>query len=106
MAGIRRAYLALCERAWQRGAKVNVATHDEALIREAAAFARGAGLPRDRYELQLLYGVRPQLQERLVAEGHPVRLYVPIGADWYGYFSRRLAERPANVAVVLRGILG
>jgi proline dehydrogenase len=106
MARIRRAYLALCERAWQLGAKVNVATHDEALIREATAFARGAGLGRDRYELQLLYGVRPQLQERLVAEGHPVRLYVPIGADWYGYFSRRLAERPANVAVVLRGILG
>jgi proline dehydrogenase len=106
MAGIRRAYLALCERAWQGGAKVNVATHDEALIREATAFLRGAGLPRDRYELQLLYGVRPLLQERLVAEGHPVRLYVPIGADWYGYFSRRLAERPANVAVVLRGILG
>ena len=106
MPAIRRAYLAACERAWQLGAKVDVATHDEALIREATAFARGAGLPRDRYELQLLYGVRPLLQERLVAEGHPVRLYVPVGADWYGYFSRRLAERPANVAVVLRGILG
>lgn len=103
---IRRAYLALCERAWRSGAKVNVATHDEGLIREATAFLRGADLPRDRYELQLLYGVRPQLQARLVADGHPVRLYVPIGADWYGYFSRRLAERPANVAVVLRGILG
>jgi proline dehydrogenase len=106
MPAIRRAYLALCERAWRRGAKVNVATHDEALIREATAFLRGADLPRERYELQLLYGVRPQLQARLVAEGHPVRLYVPIGADWYGYFSRRLAERPANVVVVLRGILG
>jgi proline dehydrogenase len=103
---IRRAFLALCERAWRGGAKVNVATHDEGLIREATAFLRGAELPRERYELQLLYGVRPQLQARLVAEGHPVRLYVPIGADWYGYFSRRLAERPANVAVVLRGILG
>jgi proline dehydrogenase len=88
------------------GAKVNVATHDEGLIREATAFARGAGSPRERYELQLLYGVRPQLQQRLVDEGHPVRLYVPVGADWYGYFSRRLAERPANAAVVLRGIFG
>jgi proline dehydrogenase len=106
MPRIRRAFLDLCERAWRHGAKVGVATHDEALIREATAFARGAGLGHDRYELQLLYGVRPQLQERLVAEGHPVRLYVPVGADWYGYFSRRLAERPANVAVVLRGILG
>jgi proline dehydrogenase len=103
---IRRTYLAMCERAWQLGAKVNVATHDEALLREATAYVRGAGLPRGRYELQLLFGVRPHLQERLVAEGHPVRLYVPIGADWYGYFSRRLAERPANAALVLRGLFG
>lgn len=105
-AAIRRTYLALCERAWQLGAKVNVATHDDGIIREATAFVRGARLERDRYELQLLYGVRPRLQQRLVDDGHPVRLYVPVGADWYGYFSRRLAERPANVAVVLRGILG
>lgn len=105
-AAIRRTYLALCERAWQLGAKVNVATHDDGIIREATAFVRGAGLERDRYELQLLYGVRPRLQQRLVDDGHPVRLYVPVGADWYGYFSRRLAERPANAAVVLRGILG
>ncbi len=106
VAAIRRTYLALCERAWQLGAKVNVATHDDGIIREATAFVRGAGLERDRYELQLLYGVRPKLQQRLVDDGHPVRLYVPVGADWYGYFSRRLAERPANAAVVLRGILG
>lgn len=106
LAAIRRAFLALCERAWQLGAKVNVATHDEALLQQATAFLRGAGLARDRYELQLLYGVRPRLQQRLVDDGHPVRIYVPVGADWYGYFSRRLAERPANAAVVLRGILG
>lgn len=106
VAAIRRTYLALCERAWQLGAKVNVATHDDGIIREATAFVRGAKLGRDRYELQLLYGVRPRLQQRLVDDGHPVRLYVPVGADWYGYFSRRLAERPANAAVVLRGILG
>jgi len=106
LAVIRRTYLALCERAWQLGAKVNVATHDDGLIREATAFVRGARLDADRYELQLLYGVRPKLQQRLVDDGHPVRLYVPVGADWYGYFSRRLAERPANAAVVLRGIFG
>lgn len=105
-AAIRRTYLALCERAWQLGAKVNVATHDDGIIREATAFVRGARLEPDRYELQLLFGVRPRLQQRLVDDGHPVRLYVPVGADWYGYFSRRLAERPANAAVVLRGILG
>ena len=106
LAAIRRTYLALCERAWQLGAKVNVATHDDGLIREATAFVRGARFDSDRYELQLLYGVRPKLQQRLVDDGHPVRLYVPVGADWYGYFSRRLAERPANAAVVLRGIFG
>ncbi|HSL95049.1 MAG TPA: proline dehydrogenase family protein [Thermoleophilia bacterium] len=105
-AAIRRTYMALCERAWQLGAKVNVATHDDGILREATAYVRGARLERERYELQLLYGVRPRLQQRLVDDGHPVRLYVPVGADWYGYFSRRLAERPANAAVVLRGILG
>lgn len=104
MPEIRRAYLRACEAAWRAGAKVNVATHDEALIAEATAFVRGAGLGRDRYELQLLLGVKPGLQRRLAAEGHPVRVYVPIGHDWYGYFSRRLAERPANAAVVLRGL--
>ena len=103
---IRRAFVAACETAWRAGARVNVATHDERLILEATAFARGAAVGADRYELQLLYGVKPALQRRLVAEGHPVRVYVPIGADWYGYFSRRLAERPANAVVVLRGLFG
>lgn len=103
---IRRAYVAACEAAWRAGARVNVATHDEGLIAETLAFARGAAVGAERYELQLLFGVKPALQRRLVAEGHPVRVYVPIGADWYGYFSRRLAERPANAAVVLRGLFG
>lgn len=103
---IRRRFVAACETAWRAGAKVNVASHDERLLAETTAFARGAGLGPERYELQLLFGVKPTLQARLVAEGHPVRVYVPIGADWYGYFSRRLAERPANAAVVLRGLFG
>lgn len=104
MPEIRRAYLRACETAWQAGARVNVATHDERLLAEATAFVRGAGLGRDRYELQMLLGVRPALQRRLVAAGHPLRVYVPVGHDWYGYFSRRLAERPANAAVVWRGL--
>jgi proline dehydrogenase len=103
---IRRAFVAACETAWRGGARLNVATHDERLIAEATAFARGAEVGPERYELQLLFGVKPALQRRLVDEGHPVRIYVPIGADWYGYFSRRLAERPANAAVVLRGLFG
>lgn len=104
LATLRAAFVAACEMAWQGGAKVNVATHDESILRETLAFARGAELSSDRYELQLLFGVKPRLQRRLVEAGHPVRVYVPVGADWYGYFSRRLAERPANVAVVVRGL--
>lgn len=101
---IRRAFLAMCETAWAAGAKVNVATHDDGLIREAVAFVRGAGLGKERFELQMLYGIKPQLQARLAADGLPMRVYVPLGADWYGYYSRRLAERPANAATVLRGL--
>lgn len=103
---LRRAFVAACEVAWRTGAKVNVATHDEAVLTELLAFVRGARVPKERYELQLLFGVKPALQRRLTAEGHPVRVYVPVGADWYGYFARRLAERPANVAVVVRGLFG
>ena len=92
--------------AWCAGAQVNVATHDERLILEAAAFARGAALPPAKLEFQLLYGVKPKLQQTLVDAGHRVRIYVPVGRDWYGYFSRRLAERPANVALIVRGLFG
>ncbi len=106
MAAIRRAFTDLAERAWRAGAQVNVATHDERLILEAAAFARGAALPAAKLEFQLLYGVKPKLQRTLVDAGHPVRIYVPVGRDWYGYFSRRLAERPANLALVVRGMFG
>lgn len=95
------AYIAL-----DGGLKLNIATHDEALLRELLAYVRGAHLKRDRFELQMLFGVRPQLQERLASQGHPVRIYVPFGSDWYGYFSRRLAERPANLAFVVRGLVG
>jgi proline dehydrogenase len=102
---VERAFRDLVYRGLEAGAKIDVATHDERLLAEVAAYIRGAGLGADRYELQLLYGVRTQLQRRL-AEEHPVRIYVPFGRDWYGYFSRRLAERPANLAFVLRGLVG
>ena len=88
------------------GAKVGIATHDEAIIRESEAFIRGAGFGPERYEFQLLYGVKPNLQKALVERGHVVRIYIPYGEDWYGYFSRRLAERPANLLFVARGLLG
>lgn len=105
-AAVDQAYRDLVYRALEVGGKVNVATHDERILGEVSAFVRGAGLGPDRYELQLLYGVKPGLQDRLVEAGHPLRVYVPFGEDWYGYFSRRLAERPANLAFVVRGLAG
>ncbi len=106
VAGIEEAYRTLAYRALGAGLKLNVGTHDEGLQRELLAYAKGAALGHDRYEVQMLYGVKPQLQERLSAAGLPVRVYVPFGSDWYGYFSRRLAERPANLAFVARGLFG
>ncbi len=74
-----------------------IATHDEAMIEAAKRHAEAIGLGRDRFEFQLLHGIRPDLQERLQRDGYAVRIYVPYGASWYPYFMRRLAERPANV---------
>lgn len=83
----------------------SIATHDEQIIEHAKAFIQKHDIPADRYEFQMLYGIRNNLQESLTKEGYPVRIYVPYGDDWYGYFMRRLAERPANVSFVLRGLL-
>lgn len=88
------------------GAKINIASHDESLISEIKAYLRGAKLAPEQYEFQLLYGVKLGLQQTLAKEGHKVRIYVPYGKDWYGYFSRRLAERPANLMFVLKGLAG
>ncbi len=79
-----------------------IATHDERMIDETLAYARQKGLEPGTFEFQMLYGIRRDLQERLVKEGHPVRVYVPYGTHWYPYFMRRLAERPANVWFVLK----
>ncbi len=81
-----------------------VATHDPRLVAIAQDRARAYGRAKDSWEFQMLYGIRPQEQRRLAAEGHPVRVYTPYGVDWYGYFMRRLAERPANVAFFLRAL--
>jgi proline dehydrogenase len=75
-----------------------IATHDEAIIREAKRFAKERDIAPTRYEFQMLYGVRRDLQDRLVREGYRMRVYVPFGTQWYPYLMRRLAERPANVA--------
>jgi proline dehydrogenase len=75
-----------------------LATHDEEIIRQAVAYARENSIPAERFEFQMLYGVRRDLQERLVREGWNMRVYVPFGTQWYPYLMRRLAERPANIA--------
>ena len=99
------AYAALMERLLRDGTFPALATHDSRLIGRAVAFVRAEGIARDRFEFQMLYGVRRDLQERLVRAGFGVRVYVPFGTQWYPYFMRRLAERPANVAFVLRSLL-
>jgi proline dehydrogenase len=81
-----------------KGNYPGIATHDEAIIREAKRFAKANDVATDRYEFQMLYGVRRDLQDQLVREGYRMRVYVPFGTQWYPYLMRRLAERPANVA--------
>lgn len=82
-----------------------IATHDPIMIETAKAYAKRKGYATDRFEFQMLYVIRRDLQTALVAQGYRVRVYVPFGQQWYPYFMRRLGERPANVAFVLRGIL-
>jgi proline dehydrogenase len=79
-----------------------LATHDEAMIASAREFARKRGIDPGRFEFQMLYGVRRDLQRQLVNDGYKVRVYVPFGSEWYPYFMRRLAERPANVLFMAR----
>jgi proline dehydrogenase len=79
-----------------------IATHDEALIRATTEFARSRGISKDHFEFQLLYGIRRDLQVQLAREGYNVRIYIPYGRQWYPYYMRRLAERPANVAFIIR----
>ncbi|WP_027964319.1 proline dehydrogenase family protein [Halalkalibacillus halophilus] len=82
-----------------------VATHDENLVEFTKKYVEKNNISRDQFEFQMLYGMRIEMQRELVKEGYKVRVYVPYGKDWYGYFMRRLAERPANVAFVVKGIL-
>ena len=89
----------------RRGNYPGLATHDEAIIRTAKQFAAEDAIALDRFEFQMLYGVRRDLQERLVAEGYRVRVYVPFGTQWYPYLMRRLAERPANLAFIAGNIV-
>jgi proline dehydrogenase len=99
------AYETLMTRLLRDGTFPAIATHDERLIAKAVALVREERIAPDRFEFQMLFGVRRDLQERLLRAGFGVRVYVPFGTQWYPYFMRRLAERPANVAFVLRSLL-
>ncbi|BDP40786.1 proline dehydrogenase [Deinococcus aetherius] len=103
-ADVDAAYRRLVYAQMKAGSYVNVATHDEGLIADVEHFALAHGISRDAFEFQMLYGVRRDLQKDLAARGYRVRAYIPYGRDWYPYFSRRIAERPANVMFVLRGM--
>jgi proline dehydrogenase len=98
-------YVRLVERGLRGGAYVAVATHDESIIRHVQRFTEREGIARDRFEFQMLYGVRPALQRRLVAQSYKVLVATPFGPEWYPYLMRRLAERPANILFFLRNLV-
>ena len=99
------AYRRLVEVALRGGAYAAIATHDESLIEQCIAFAEREGIDRDRFELQMLYGVRPGLQLDLARRGFKVLVATPYGPEWYPYLMRRLAERPANLGFFARNVL-
>jgi len=102
---VNRAYLEVVEQGLRGGAYIAVATQDEAIIRKVQRLAEREGIGRDRFEFQMLYGVRPALQRSIAAEGYKVLVATPFGPDWYPYLMRRLAERPANLGFFLRNLV-
>ncbi|HET7378844.1 MAG TPA: proline dehydrogenase family protein, partial [Gaiellales bacterium] len=98
-------YVRCMERLLLHGKYPGIATHDARIIAHAKTFARDKGIPPARFEFQMLYGVRRDLQQGLRRQGYNVRVYVPFGTQWYPYLMRRLAERPANVAFLLGNVL-
>ncbi len=104
-ADVDNSYRRLVYAQMKAGSYVNIATHDESIIRDVQHFVLANGISKDNFEFQMLYGIRRDLQKNLAAQGYRVRAYIPYGRDWYAYFSRRIAERPANVMFVVQGML-
>jgi proline dehydrogenase len=102
---VDRAYVEIVELGLRGGAYIAAATHDETIIRQIQAFAEREGIGRDRFEFQMLYGVRPALQRSIAADGYKVLVATPFGPDWYPYLMRRLAERPANLGFFMRSLV-
>jgi proline dehydrogenase len=103
-ADVDRAFVEIMQVLLTDGTRPAIATHDPAMIAATRDFARAHGYTPDRYEFQMLYGVRRDLQQSLARAGETVRVYVPFGREWFPYFMRRLGERPANVGFVLRSL--
>jgi proline dehydrogenase len=104
-ADVDRNYVRLMERLLVAGNYPGLATHDQAIIAHAREFTRREGISSDRFEFQMLYGVRRDLQDGLRKAGYRLRVYIPFGTQWYPYLMRRLAERPANIAFMLGNIV-
>ncbi len=98
-------YIRLVELHLKNGNYTAIATHDHNLINHTKQFVKQNNIPNSQFEFQMLYGVRGSLQRELAKEGYKVRVYTPFGDDWYGYFTRRIAERPANALFVLRALV-
>ena len=98
-------YVKLMKMLMKSGVYHGLATHDETIINEAKAFASRENIARDAFEFQMLYGIRRDLQQSLVKDGWGMRVYIPFGTEWYPYFMRRLAERPANVLFIAKNLL-
>jgi proline dehydrogenase len=103
-AEVDRAFVELMQLLLDEGTYPAIATHDPALIDATKAYAAERGYARDRFEFQMLYGIRRDLQTSLSADGYPMRIYVPFGRQWFPYFMRRLGERPANIGFVLKSL--
>jgi proline dehydrogenase len=104
-ADVDRNYVLLLEQLLMKGNYPGIATHDEAIIAHTRKFAQRQGIGSDRFEFQMLYGVRRDLQEELRRAGHRMRVYIPFGTQWYPYLMRRLAERPANIAFIMGNVV-
>jgi proline dehydrogenase len=102
---VDRNYVRLMTKLLECGTYPAIASHDERIISQAVQYVKERNITPDRFEFQMLYGIRRDLQRRLVADGYRLRLYVPYGDAWYPYFMRRLAERPANVLFLVRNLL-
>jgi proline dehydrogenase len=98
-------YIKLMKLLLPSGMYHGIATHDPAMIQATKDFVRERNIGREKFEFQMLYGIRTDLQQQLVREGYRLRVYIPFGADWFPYFMRRLAERPANLVFFLRNLL-